>query len=418
MLLGVSKRDGRPSRVGRIAACLFVAAALTWPASAAAQETRTEEIEKKQAEKAANLQPYQPSKFEAIMNRIEENFASPPSGFYPAFDSVYPGGGFTLGAGYRQFYARNAVFDITGFYSVKNYKKIEIGTRTPWHMQGPWTLALRAGWLDAPQIGYYGLGMDTVSDDRANYRLKQGYGGVNLSFRPGGWTRLEGDVAYEDIKSEEGRGSAPSIETVYDETTAPGLFQPGAPGQFANPTYIHSSATAAIDWRPAAGYARKGGYYGVTLVDYKDLDDEFSFRRVDGEIIQHLPILRENWVISLRGRVQSTLDDDDVVPYFLLPQLGSGRTLRAYSTGRFRDRHSLLTSAELRWIPNRIGLDMALFYDAGKVTPRREDLDFNGLEHNWGIGARFHGPSTTVLRLEAARGKDGWHLVIATSAAF
>src|SRR5688572_28314128 len=352
------------------------------------------------------------------MNRVEENFASPPSGFYPALGSVYPGGGFTLGLGCRQFYARNAVFDINGFYSIKNYKKIEIGTRTPWHMQGPWTLALRAGWFDAPQIGYYGIGMDSVSDDRANYRLKQGYGGLNLSFRPGGWTLLEGDVAYEDIKSEEGRGSAPSIETVYDEATAPGLFEPGAPGQFANPKYIHSSATAAIDWRPSAGYARKGGYYGVTLVDYKDLDDTFSFRRVDGEIIQHLPILRENWVISVRGRVQSTLDDDDLVPYFLLPQLGSGRTLRAYSTGRFRDRHSILTSAELRWIPNRIGLDMALFYDAGKVTPRREDLDFNGLESNWGIGARFHGPSTTVLRLEAARGKDGWHLVIATSAAF
>ena len=58
-------------------------------------------------------------------------------------------------------------------------------------------------------------------------------------------------------------GSAPSIETIYDESTAPGLFQPGAPGQFSNPTFIHSEATAAIDWRPSAGYARKGGYYGV-----------------------------------------------------------------------------------------------------------------------------------------------------------
>jgi hypothetical protein len=418
MLLGASQPIRRAPWTRRLAACLFVAGTLTLPASAAAQETRAGEIEKKQAEKAATAKPYEPNKFEAIMNRIEENFASPPSGFYPAFGSVYPGGGFTLGLGYRQFYARQAVFDITGFYSIKNYKKIEVATRTPWHLQGPFTFGLRAGWLDAPQIGYYGLGMETVPDDRANYRLKQGYGGFNLTFRPAGWTRLEADVVYEDIKSEEGRGSAPSIETIYDEGTAPGLFQPGAPGQFANPTFIHSEATAAIDWRPSAGYARRGGYYGVTFVDYKDLDDVFSFQRVDGEIVQHLPILRENWVISLRGRVQSTLDDDDLVPYFLLPQLGSGRTLRAYSTGRFRDRHSILTSAELRWIPNRLGLDMAIFYDAGKVTARRADLDLNDLESNWGIGARFHGPRTTVLRLEAAKGKDGWHLVIATSAAF
>ena len=55
------------------------------------------------------------------------------------------------------------------------------------------------------------------------------------------------------------------------------------------------------------------------------------------------------------------------VPYFLLPSLGSGSTLRGYSSWRFRDRHSLLMSGEFRWIPNRLGLDMAMFYDTGKV---------------------------------------------------
>ena len=51
------------------------------------------------------------------------------------------------------------------------------------------------------------------------------------------------------------------------------------------------------------------------------------------------PMLRENWVLSLRGRLQTTLDDTDVVPYFLLPSLGSGSTLRGYNSWRFRDRH-------------------------------------------------------------------------------
>lgn len=417
MSFGISKRDGCASRVFVICACLFGTAGPA-AAPAAAQDTRAEEIARKQAEKAESLTTYQPTRFERVMNRLEENFASPPSGFYPAFGSVYPGGGLTLGVGYRQFYARNAVFDITGLYSIKNYKQIEIGTRTPWNFQGPFFFALRAGWLDAPQIGFFGIGMENDPANRANYRLSQGYGGVTASFRPGGWTRFEADVAYEDMKTEEGLGRSPSIETRYDATTAPGLFTPGAPGQFANPKYIHSTVTAAIDWRTSPGYSRKGGFYGVSLVDYRDMDDAFSFRRMDGELIQHLPILRENWVISLRGRVQTTVNDDDLVPYFLLPSLGSGRTLRAYETGRFRDRHSVLTSAELRWIPNRLGLDMAIFYDAGKVTPRFEDLDLNNLTSDWGIGARFHGPTSTILRIEGAKGKDGWHLVFTTNAAF
>ena len=106
------------------------------------------------------------------------------------------------------------------------------------------------------------------------------------------------------------------------------------------------------------------------------------------------------------------------MPYYLLPSLGSSSTLRGYRSRRFRDRHSILTSGEFRWIPNRLGMDMAFFYDAGKVTARREDLDFSHLAHNAGIGLRLHGPSLTVIRIELAKGSEGWNTVCASSAAF
>lgn len=393
----------------RVAWALGIAGGMILPGSATAQETRTEEIAARQKEKAATSAPYQPSRFEVVMTRLEENFASPPNGFYPEVGRIYAGGGFSLGAGYRRFYARNAVWNISGLYSIKNYKQVEVGTRTPWHGNGRWSLGVRAGWLDAPQVGYFGQGMADESV-RANFHLTQGYAAVTAGLRPTRWSRLQAEVGYDDFETDAGRGKFPSIETIYDPATAPGLF--------SAPAFLRTEATAAIDWRTSAGYSRKGGFYGVTLADYADRKDTFSFRRLDGELIQHLPLLRENWVISLRGRVQTTLDDDDAVPYFLLPQLGSGRTLRGYETGRFRDRHSILTSAEFRWIPNRLALDMALFYDAGKVTRRREDLDLDGLKSDYGIGVRFHGPTTTVLRIEAARGSDGWRMVFATSAAF
>lgn len=383
--------------------------ALFAPPDLAAQDTRAGEIEAKQKEKAANAAPYQPTGAEKFLIRLEENFASPPSGFYPEVGSIYPGGGFSLGLGYRHFYSRNAVWDIKGLYSIKNYKQFELGTRTPWHENGRWSLGFRAGWLDAPQVGYFGLG--ALEDaPRANFRLTQTYGSLSAALKPTRWTRLQGDVGYDGYETQSGRGTAPSIETIYGEPSAPGLL--------SDPKYIRATGTAAIDWRTSPGYSRKGGYYGVTFANYSDTDDTYSFQRLDGELIQHIPILRETWVISLRGRAQTTVNDDDVVPYFLLPQLGSGRTLRGYETGRFRDRHSILTSAEFRWIPNRVGLDMAIFYDAGKVTARREDLDLSGLKSSWGIGARFHGPTRTVLRIEGARGSEGWRLVVGTSSAF
>jgi hypothetical protein len=379
------------------------------PASAGAQETRAEEIAAKQKEKAERLAPYVPNRFERVMTRLEENFASPPSGFYPTLGSVYPGGGFTPGLGYRRFYQRTAVWDVVGLYSIENFKQIEVGTRTPWHGRGKWALSTRAGWLDAPSIGYFGQGMDE-SQPRTSFHLSQTYGAVTAAVRPNQWTRVQGELAYEDYETDDGRGHDPSIETIYTPETAPGLF--------ADPTYVRAEATAAIDWRTSPGYTRKGGSYGLTLAHFADVDETYSFTRLDGEVIQHLPVLRETWVISLRARVQTTLDDDDVVPYFLQPRLGGGRSLRAYSSGRFRDRHSMLTSAEFRWVPSRLALDMAVFFDAGKVTNDREDLNFRKLTNDWGIGARFHGPTATVLRLEAARGSEGWRLVVGTNAAF
>jgi len=391
-------------------AVALVVALLTLPALAAAQDTRAAEIAQKQEERAATAEPYQPTRFEQIMTGVENNFVSPPSGVFPFFGSVYSGGGFTLGAGYRHFYAREAVWEVKGLYSIKNYKLIEVGTRAPWNFAGRWTKGIRAGWRDAPQIGYYGTGMDTSLDDRANFRIKHTYVAGDLAARPSPWTRLEAEVGYDDFRNEEGAGSAPSIETAYDSTTAPGLFQ--------HVEYVRSSGVAAIDWRVSPGYSRKGGFYGVTFTDYSDLDKTYSFRRAEGEIIQHVPILRETWVLSFRGRVQSVLDDDDNVPYYLLPSLGSGSTLRGYRTGRFRDRHALLTSAEFRWIPSRLALDMAVFYDAGKVASRFGDLDFDDMKSNWGIGVRFHGPTATPLRVEIARGSDGWKYIFSSGAAF
>ena len=211
-------------------------------------------------------------------------------------------------------------------------------------------------------------------------------------------------MSYEDFTLESGTGTSPSIEEPTPAETAPGLG--------ANPAFLHTDAgPAASTGVPRAGYARRGGLYTLSYESYFDTDDTYTFDRLQAEVVQHLPILRENWVVSLHGVARTTLDDSDTVPYFLLPSLGSGSTLRAYPSWRFRDRHSLLLSGEWRWIPNRMFLDMAIFYDAGKVASRREDLNFAGLKHDVGVGVRFHGPMATPLRIDVARGSEGVNIV-------
>jgi outer membrane translocation and assembly module TamA len=98
-----------------------------------------------------------------------------------------------------------------------------------------------------------------------------------------------------------------------------------------------------------------------------------------------------------------------------MPQLG-GTDLRGFSNYRFRDRHSIWFTGEYRWYVQEF-VDMAVFYDAGKVAPERSQLDFDDLKTSIGAGIRFHGPRTTAVRFEVARSAEGWRLIFGFSPA-
>ncbi len=61
---------------------------------------------------------------------------------------------------------------------------------------------------------------------------------------------------------------------------------------------------------------------------------------------------------------------------------------------------------------------MAVFYDAGKVTSRRNDLNFQKLKSDVGVGARIHGPFSTPLRIDFAIGNEGWRMVFSGGPVF
>src|SRR4030095_4690542 len=136
---------------------------------------------------------------------------------------------------------------------------------------------------------------------------------------------LAGGVEVSQWQTGPGGGKHPSIDTVYTPDTLPGLG--------AQPVYIHTQGTVGLDSRSFPDYARRGGFYGVTFHDYADTDSAFEFERIEYEAIQHIPVLCEAWVLSLRGRVETTsLKSDQQIPYFMLPSLGSGSATRAVSS--------------------------------------------------------------------------------------
>lgn len=387
------------------------------PALAAAQEpaatSRTAAIEQEQAEKEKSLHPYVATRGERTVATLGEILeGGGPVSWYPYFESAYSGGGFAFGAGYRHFVSPYNTIDLRGSYSVSGYKRAEVELTAPRLFTRRGKLSVLGGWREATQAGFYGIGTDSAKADRTNYDFQRPYASATLEVKPTRrlWT-FGGGLELTQWSQRPGQGAFPSIETLYTPQDLPGLG--------AKVTYVHTQGTAAFDWRTSPGYARRGGFYGVTVHDYTDTDSNFGFNQVDYEAIQHFPILRETWAISLHALARTTADKgDQETPFFMLPSLGGGSSLRGFSSHRFRDRNSLLLQAEWRIMVNRY-LDTAVFYDAGKVTARTSELDLKKLKHDYGIGARFHGPFTTLLRLELARSNEtGLAMIFAASPVF
>jgi hypothetical protein len=371
--------------------------------SVAAQQSRAEQIAAEQAAKSKRLAPNVPSRGERLLEFFEDYFTD-PNMVYVTFGGIYPSGGFAPGLAWRRA-AGHARFNIGGAYSLRNYKLAHGSVRFPELADNKLEIDLRGRWVDATQVPFYGLGNETIKDDRVNYGLRMTHVGGSLTFKPTGWFRIGGGSSYRIQEDREGAGTGrrgPSIETVHSAFSAPGLFN--------KITYTQSTGIAAIDYRESPGYSRRGGLYSVELNDFRDGDDLFSFRRYDVELAQLIPVLKEHWVFGVRALMQTTdADADQAIPYHLLPSLGGKSSHRGYADFRFQDKHSLLLTAEYRWLPSRI-IDMAIFVDSGKVAPRRGDLDFNDLKTAYGIGVRFHGPTFTPLRIDVARGDEGFRI--------
>lgn len=376
---------------------------------ALAQETREEELAKKQAEKASALEPYEPSAAERWV-RVGESLLVQPPRVYPFFGSIYPGGLFAAGAGVRQPIGDTALFDVHGAWSLRNFKLLDASYRLPSFAGRRVRATLHGAWMDAPSVEFFGIGDASNVDDRTTFLYRPTTAGARIEIKPVSSVSLGGGVEYLSTKSEGGARGV-SIEDRFDPSRLAGFGE--------DLTFVRTVAFAALDSRDGPGYSNSGSLLRVDFSNYAAREGRpYSFRRLDADVRQFIPILRGNWVVVVGGAASVTdTDAGNEPPFYLLPDLGGSSALPGYPSWRFRDRHRILVGSELRWAAGQF-VDMALFYQAGKVTARRADLDLGHLKESFGIGIRFHTAQATVLRADLAKTREGLGLVLAFSQGF
>ena len=358
---------------------LFAAALAGTATAAHAQEpapaegaTREAVIEQAQAEKDKSLHPYVPTRAEAIMDKAEDILQQGGLSWHPFFDSAYSGGGFTLGAGYKRFVSPYNTIDVRGSYTITGYKRIEAEFIAPRLFNRRGSLSLLGGWREATQVGFYGIG--TIDVEGRSHQLR-----VPAAVRLG----AADDRAHAPRVAAARRGRGVAVEAAAGRRAAFPRSRPSTRRRRCpawapvRPTCTRRAPSASTGARRPAtrGAAASTASPSTTT---PTATRPFGFQQVDYEAIQHIPILREAWVLSFHGLAADDVHERRSADPVLhaARRSAAARRCAASRSWRFRDRNSLLLQAEWRIMVNRF-LDTAFFYDAGKVTARTSDLDFD-----------------------------------------
>jgi hypothetical protein len=393
---------------GRIPATLAVITCLT-ASHALAQTTRTEEIEQDKAARSADVQPEAREKGDVIVTKLEHLLMPEPPAIRVSLGDFRPGAGLAAGVAYAAPVGKRALWTTTTAWSINNFKLAESRLELPELPGGRLSAATFVRWDDAPALAFFGLGNATSLGDEVSYGLQSVEVGGEVRARAARWFRYGASAGYLGARSSNGAGPSP-IGSLFTDESAPGLG--------STPTWRHTSAFAAIDWRASPGYTDSGGLYRIAFHDYADRERQFSFHRTEVDLRQFFPVLHHNWIIALQGRADLTDSaTGQVIPYFMLPSIGGRDTLPGFQDYRFTDKDSLLLRSELRWTPSPL-VDMAVFLDQGTVASSPGEFDLRDLKRGWGIGARLHGQTFTALRLEVAHSVEGWRYNIAQGVSF
>ena len=401
---------GRSTR-GRfpVARWLLVVLLSTCPV-AAQHETRADEIRAARKDKADKLTPEAEYPIEKRLNaldrdRVIERLMVGGNGLGARLGGLPTGQGFALGPQYRRrdLAKGNLTFRTSAAASLSKALLFDLQLTAPQLAGGKLFLDFYAMHRNSPRIDYFGPGPDSAVTDRTNFRLEENSYEFTVGVRPakpfllgvvGGWYQPN---AGPGNRSEE---VAPKTEAVFSEATTPGLTD--------QTSFLHGGVFVQFDYRDIPGTPRKGGNYVAKFVHYNDRDlNRHDHRRLELDAQQYFPFFNEKRVIALRARSVMTFENGaSVLPFYMQPVLGGSDDLRGFRQWRFYDNNLIVANAEYRFEVFS-GLDMTLFFDAGKVVPKRSQVNFHDLEAAVGFGFRFNIRNSVFMRIDTGFSHEG-----------
>src|SRR5579884_40070 len=371
--------------------------------------TRAARIEAERQKKATELQPDNPGIAERIVARVSEgiftNIAHIP-GFSVKLGGMVTGSGFALGPQYeRAFLDEHLLMMGHAAVSTRKWELAEFGLHYG-RLPGDHFFAnLDSAYRNFNSLNYYGSGPNTFKSGRTDYRLESVNADATVGIRP---------VAPLEVGFQSGVAAVnvgPGQDDTYASTDA--VYPPAAaPGIDRQTMFVRAGPVASFDYLDSDRLPRSGGLYMARYLWYHDQQlNRYSFRRSTAEVQQYVPLFHKTHVLAFRIRTAfSTADSGQIVPFYMQPVLG-GDDLRGFRPFRFYGNNMEVANAEYRWNVFS-GLDLAAFYDTGKVFQNTGDWTPSHLEHSVGFGVRFSTPSAMAMRIDTGFSREGFQILV------
>ena len=253
---------------------------------------------------------------------------------------------------------------------------------------------------DRTQEHFFGLGPESSISELSAFRLQQDSYDVVGDFRLARLLSAEVRMGLVRIDLEQSSDRfTPAVEQLFDNAAAPGLSQ--------QPNFIRIRADLRLDSRDRPGNPHSGGFVGFLFSRFDQREgQQFEFNRVALDARHYLSLGSTQRVLALR--FFTSHDDAGVgrsVPFYLRRALGGENTLRGFRDQRFRDNGLIYLSGEYRW-EAAPALELAVFYDAGKVFDTRSDFGFSGMEKSIGWGIRLKNHRRVLVRFDFAKSRE------------
>ena len=341
----------------------------------------------------------------------------PRDGLYAQTSDMITGAGWiSAGPGYRRTVLDGrGRLDMSAAVSWNLYKVAQASFELPHLAHDRLSLGTQVRYQDALQIEYFGVGNDSRESDQSAYRFNNFDVIAFGRLRANRWLSVDGRAGWiprPDLTTATGpRVNFPNTIDLFSEATAPGIR--------TQPPFLHSDLSVIADSRDHPGHPTVGGVYRATVAAYSDRGTgAYSFRRYEIEGAQFIPLGTRKWILALHAwEAFSDVSAGRAVPFYMMPTLGGKNTLRGYHDYRFHDNDMQNVNVESR-LALLTHMDVAVFADAGKVTPDASDLDFRHVRTSYGAGLRFHNATSTLLRIDAGHSVEGWRVFIKATDSF